>query len=468
MDIKINWDTSVDGAPQEFKNAINYVVNLFDATFTNPVIINIDVGWGEIAGRAISSGTIGESQIAPSAVYDYSTLRTALIDDANSSTNPLQLAAVATLPTTDPANGGTFNFGTAEAKALGLVSKDASTLDGYVGFNSTANWSFSPTANPSADEFDFIGVAEHEITELMGRVSGVGTSNYSAMDLFRYSAAGLRDLTPGQNSSNSTAYFSIDNGKTALGSWNNKLQNGDLGDWYPEGPAPGGNDAFNDISDAGVLNRLSSTDLTLMNVLGWNEVSCFMRGTMIRTPAGDIAVEMLRRGDLVTVADGRAMPVSWIGRQTVSTRFADPLRLLPVRIRAGALGDNVPSRDLLLSPDHAVFVVEILVHAGALVNGSSIVRETNVPQTFTYYHVELDEHCLILADNAPAESFIDNVERLAFDNWQEHQALHPQGKAIVEMVYPRAKSFRQVPGLLREYLGKRGEQLYRGQLPDVA
>src|ERR1700716_3436145 len=96
--------------------------------------------------------------------------------------------------------------------------------------------------------------------------------------------------------------------------------------------------------------------------------------------------------------------LGWLGRQTVSLGFADPLRVLPIRIKAGALGDNIPSRDLLLSPDHAVLIDDVLIQAGALVNGVSIIRETNVPQTFTYYHIELDGHELILAEGAPAET----------------------------------------------------------------
>jgi len=158
--------------------------------------------------------------------------------------------------------------------------------------------------------------------------------------------------------------------------------------------------------------------------------SCFMPGTLIRKPSGEVAVETLKRGEMVTTSKGIAKPVSWIGRQVISTRFGDPLRVLPVRIKAGAFSDNVPSRDLLLSPDHAVLVYDVLIQAGALVNGTSIVRETNVPETFTYYHVELDDHSLILAENTPAETFVDNVDRLAFDNWDESRRSTPKASRL--------------------------------------
>ena len=184
---------------------------------------------------------------------------------------------------------------------------------------------------------------------------------------------------------------------------------------------------------------------------------CFYPGTMVRTPAGEVAVETLRRGDLVVTSDGLAKPVRWLGRQTISTVFSDPLRVWPIRIRAGALGENVPARDLRLSPDHAVLVDGALIQAGALVNGTSIVHETAVPKVFIYYHVELDDHSLILAENTPAETFIDNVERLAFDNWAEHEALYPDGKQIEELPYARAKARRQVPVAVRVKLAERAE-----------
>ena len=185
------------------------------------------------------------------------------------------------------------------------------------------------------------------------------------------------------------------------------------------------------------------------------EVTCFYVGTMVATPAGEVAVETLKRGDLVLTIDGRALPVTWLGRQTISRLFTDPLRALPIRIKAGALAASVPTRDLLVSPDHALLVDSALIQAGALVNGTSIVREYRVPINLTYYHVELDEHALILAENAPAESFVDNVDRLRFDNWAEHAELYPDGKQVKELPYPRAKSQRQVPVNVRVKLAER-------------
>ncbi len=190
-----------------------------------------------------------------------------------------------------------------------------------------------------------------------------------------------------------------------------------------------------------------------------SNTSCFMPGTLVRTPDGEVAVEALKRGDLVLTHDGRSVPVDWLGIQTISLRFADKMRVLPIRIRAGALRENVPARDLLVSPDHALLVEGALIQAGALVNGTSIVRETNVPATFTYYHVEVEDHSLILAENAPAETFVDNVDRLNFDNWAEHEALYPNGKQVNELPYPRAKSHRQVPVRTRVMLADRAQAI---------
>jgi len=165
-------------------------------------------------------------------------------------------------------------------------------------------------------------------------------------------------------------------------------------------------------------------------------------------------VEDIIPGTVLRTAAGALQPVRWLGRCEVSTRFADPLRVLPIRIKAGALGENLPVRDLLVSPDHAMFIGGVLIQAGVLVNGVTILREANVPECFTYYHVELAAHELLLAEGAASESFVDNVDRMSFSNWAEHEAMGDVAP-IEEMPYPRAKAQRQVPMAVRRMLEAR-------------
>jgi autotransporter passenger strand-loop-strand repeat protein len=189
-------------------------------------------------------------------------------------------------------------------------------------------------------------------------------------------------------------------------------------------------------------------------------VVCYYPGTLIRTPSGDVAVEALSIGSDVVTADGRTLHIRWIGRNTVSTRFADPLRVMPIRIRASALANNMPERDLLVSPELALLVDDILVQAGAIVNSTSINRERDVPETFVYYHVELAEHALLLAEGTPAETFVDNIHHMVFDNWEEHEALYSD-VPIGEMNLPRAQSRRQVPAEIHARLRERAGKLLR-------
>jgi hypothetical protein len=471
--INVSFDSSVTAssfAPQ-IEQAIDYVASVYESLFSNPITLNIDVGWGEVDGQALSSSDLGES-VSNTDSYSYSQIANALTDTAFASGDSAQAQAVSTLSSDNPPTSGNYVIADAEAQALGLMSTTPS-VDGYVGFAASSNeWSFAANVTPGAGEYYFIGVAEHEISEVMGRFSDIGSGShdtYSVMDLFRYSADGVRDLTAGSSrhgGSNTTAYFSIDDGATNLGTWNNIPRLGDTGDWdAPNGPTA--DDAFNDDSNSSVINALSSTDVTLMNVLGY-DLSCFMAGTLIRTPDGEVAVETLQRGDLLRTADGATAVIAWIGRSTVSTLFADPLRVLPIRVRAGALADHVPRRDLLVSPDHALLIDGVLIQAGALVNGSSIMRETNVPERFTYYHIELASHALVLAENAPAETFVDNVGRMVFDNAAEYETLYPQGHPIAEMPYPRAKAHRQVPRSVRMRLAERARVACGKEIAEVA
>ncbi len=189
--------------------------------------------------------------------------------------------------------------------------------------------------------------------------------------------------------------------------------------------------------------------------LSTGAIPCFVTGTLIATPSGAVPVELIAAGDLVLTADGEAMPVRWLGRTVVSRAFTDPLQVLPVRIKAGALAPNVPARDLLVSPSHAIRVGDVLAQAGALVNGTSIVREQNVLPVFSYYHLELDTHALVLAEGAAAESYLEGVEDIGFQNFDQRKA--PQ--AVKEMPYPRVRAQRQLPLAVREQLAARAAAL---------
>lgn len=195
---------------------------------------------------------------------------------------------------------------------------------------------------------------------------------------------------------------------------------------------------------------------------------CLSAGTLVLTERGELPVETLAIGDKLVTSSGALSAISWIGRRKMVAGSDGPFHARPVRIRANALAEGVPSRDLLLSPAHAVFFDGILIHAGALVNNTSIVRETGVSETLDYYHVELDTHALIVANNVRSETFIDNVGNAAFDNWEEHEALSSGKGPILEMPCPRVKESREVPQSIREMLSERGISLYGAQLPSAA
>ncbi len=189
---------------------------------------------------------------------------------------------------------------------------------------------------------------------------------------------------------------------------------------------------------------------------------CFARGTRIATPHGERAVEALSIGDLVLTAEGASTAVKWIGRQTVHKLFTPDLSFRPVRLHAGALAENVPCRDLVVTADHGLLLDDVLVQAGALVNGTTIERvaSSELGEMVTYYHLETASHDVILAEGVPAETFVDNVTRRRFDNYAEYAALYGDAAAsIAEMDAPRVKSARQLPQALRERLAARTETL---------
>lgn len=152
---------------------------------------------------------------------------------------------------------------------------------------------------------------------------------------------------------------------------------------------------------------------------------CYCPGTMIETASGERPVEVLAIGDMLETASGRHRPVKWVGYTRYHSRQVEGNPdLLPVCIKAGALGWHVPRRDLWVSPGHALLVDDNLVHARLLTNGVSIVQP-DAAKALTYVHVELDRHDIIIAEGAKAESFLDNGCRKSFSNAADFWRRYP-------------------------------------------
>lgn len=152
---------------------------------------------------------------------------------------------------------------------------------------------------------------------------------------------------------------------------------------------------------------------------------CFLAGTRILTSRGEERVESLRKGDHALLEDGSTAPITWIGYRYVDcARHPLPEAVLPVLVSAGAIGDQVPIRDLYLSPDHALHLDGRLIPVKTLINGRTIRQVLR--RSITYYHVELPEHAVLLADGAPCESYLETGNRGAFENGDTPLQLHPQ------------------------------------------
>ena len=151
---------------------------------------------------------------------------------------------------------------------------------------------------------------------------------------------------------------------------------------------------------------------------GFYCVPCFLKGTSIQTETGFTRVEDLSVGQKVRTASGQVRPVVWTGSFTVD-RGADgnwSRHDRPIKICKGAIDDATPSKDLWVSPGHALFIDGVLIPAAHLVNGRTIISEN--PQgveQLEYYHFKLETHDVVLAEGTPAETYLE-AQALQADN----------------------------------------------------
>jgi len=208
--------------------------------------------------------------------------------------------------------------------------------------------------------------------------------------------------------------------------------------------------------DAFTIN-FTLTDTTSHDSTSFQEnfrTACYVPGTRIATPSGEVAVENLQIGDLVATTSGVAKPVKWIGRRSyTAATVAGNSNLQPVVIRKDALGAGLPHRDLMVSPMHSMLIDEVLVPAAALVNGVSIVRRETAGAA-EYIHVELDQHEMIFAEGAPAETFVDDNSRAMFENVSEYYDLYGIAESARGFSVPRIEEGYQVEAIRRRIAGQ--------------
>jgi hypothetical protein len=154
-------------------------------------------------------------------------------------------------------------------------------------------------------------------------------------------------------------------------------------------------------------------------------MACFAAGTGIATTRGLVPVEAIHRGDRVcTVLDDDTAEVIWVGHRKVDcARHPDPSKVWPVRVSAHAFGRGMPATDLVLSPDHAIYVDRVLIPIRLLVNDQTVRQD--LTDRVAYYTIELTQHDVLLANGMPAEAHLNTGEREKFSNGGGVIALHP-------------------------------------------
>lgn len=307
-------------------------------------------------------------------------------------TNTTDVATPLTLNTTLGVSGlttTTFNIGENVDVTLGGVA--GVNLGSTFNYNLSDNSSF--TMSPAAINLGALNTVNIDMGD-------TGTSS------FTFDSGGLTlDLSGYPNLSNISDGDQI----TVVGATQGEYTNGDL--------------IFRDDNGL-IVGRFNADGLDPTQVVFDGPTmtyACFLKGTHIATPEGEKTVESLVAGDKVITASGGVATVKWLGHRTLyKSRIPakDAVRAFPILIKKDAIADNVPHADLIVSPGHHLEFNGALVPAMMLVNGQTIVQQFE-RRSFEYFHVELEQFDIILAEGVPAESYVDMGNRSMFQNADE-------------------------------------------------
>ncbi len=209
-------------------------------------------------------------------------------------------------------------------------------------------------------------------------------------------------------------------------------------------------------------NHSAITGAEIFTLFGnTTEIMCFTRGTLIQTAQGLRPIEALRVGDAIDVASGGTQPVRWISSSKQRRLSANP-KHRPVRITAGALGNGLPLRDLLVSRQHRMLVrsrvaermfgaPEALVSAIKLTALPGIYVDESVEEV-EYFHILFDQHEIVTAEGAASESLFTGPEALKSvpaDARDELLALFPE---LAERDYTATSAAHIPSGKLQKQL----------------
>jgi hypothetical protein len=305
-----------------------------------------------------------------------------------------------------------------------------------------------------------------------------GTDTFSDIQTFIGSSAGSNTFIVGSGSytfesggsGNTIVYTPQSNDVLAIG----YSPASELLDFQGFGNSLNAQDVQNDATISNGNTYIKIPDAGTIELLGYTGgispsdiefTACYCRGTRIATDNGEVAVEDLSIGDYVMTKSGTARPITWIGRRSYGGRFVMGRKdILPICIKAGALDDNVPKRDLWISPNHAMYLEGVLIEAKDLVNGVSIVQAERVAQV-EYFHIELETQEVIIAEGALSESFIDDDSRFMFHNAHEYRVLYPAAtQTVARYCAPRLDEGYELEAVRQRLAARAGLHMTKDEL----
>ncbi len=296
LQIDLIWDSSVGGAPSGFTTAIVDAAQFYVTNFTSSTggktVLYIDVGYGEVAGSSMAANALGESE-SNGYLTNYAAVTGALVKDGYS-------FSASNEPTTSQ-----FFVTSAQAKTLGIIngvtgtSGGVNSVDGYIGFSTLTgtgdSWNFQANPNGTnsgtgATQYDLQAVAQHELSEVMGRIGMEGANvngkpTYTILDLFNYASYNSTTHTGVLELSGQGGYFSANGGATKMGVFNAaSTYGGDIADWssyssaaqsgtLPAGAASNVSNSYDAFLARGDNGLVSTDDLLVDAALGYKFTS---------------------------------------------------------------------------------------------------------------------------------------------------------------------------------------------------